>query len=676
MRGIEFLPVSREEMHDRGWYYYDFLVVTADAYIDHPSFGTTLIARALEADGFRVAILAQPEWKDCQDFVAMGKPRYGVLIGGGNLDSMVAHYTVAKRRRVRDLYSPGGKMGCRPDRPTIVYANRAREAFPDTPIVIGGLEASLRRFAHYDYWDDKVRRSILFDAPADLLVYGMGESATREIAKRLSRKVPVTDITDVPGTAYIAADDSGCKFHRTDCPSYEAVCADKKEYAVATKIQYDEHDPIRGKAILQPCEGRLLVVNPPARPLNREALDKLYDLPYVREVHPMYEEDVPAIEEVRFSITHNRGCFGGCNFCALAFHQGRMVTSRSIESVVREAEILVQDPQFKGYIHDVGGPSANFRHTSCAEQKRRGMCKGKSCLAPEPCKNLDADHSEYTKLLRELQKIPGIKKVFVRSGIRYDYMLQDKNKEFFSQLVNHHISGQLKVAPEHCVSSVLDYMGKPHFDVFEKFWHQYRKLNEKGGKEQYLVPYLMSSHPGCTLKDAVELAEFLHKNGRQPEQVQDFYPTPGTLSTCMYYTGIDPRDMSEVYVARDAHEKALQRALLQWGKPEKRPLVIEALKRAERTDLIGYGKECLIRPPRGVSFEKKDEEKKDTKSRGDKGKRDDKRGKTDRRDTRRDENRGKSDSRERSARGKKGNSGNKPPMSAKKKAEFAKRRKK
>ena len=673
MRGIEFLPVSREEMHDRGWYYYDFLVVTADAYIDHPSFGTTLIARALEADGFRVAILAQPEWKDCQDFVAMGKPRYGVLIGGGNLDSMVAHYTVAKRRRVRDLYSPGGKMGCRPDRPTIVYANRAREAFPDTPIVIGGLEASLRRFAHYDYWDDKVRRSILFDAPADLLVYGMGESATREIAKRLSRKVPVTDITDVPGTAYIAADDSGCKFHRTDCPSYEAVCADKKEYAVATKIQYDEHDPIRGKAILQPCEGRLLVVNPPARPLNREALDKLYDLPYVREVHPMYEEDVPAIEEVRFSITHNRGCFGGCNFCALAFHQGRMVTSRSIESVVREAEILVEDPQFKGYIHDVGGPSANFRHTSCAEQKRRGMCKGKSCLASEPCKNLDADHSEYTKLLRELQKIPGIKKVFVRSGIRYDYMLQDKNKEFFSQLVNHHISGQLKVAPEHCVSSVLDYMGKPHFDVFEKFWHQYRKLNEKGGKEQYLVPYLMSSHPGCTLKDAVELAEFLHKNGRQPEQVQDFYPTPGTLSTCMYYTGIDPRDMSEVYVARDAHEKALQRALLQWGKPEKRPLVIEALKRAERTDLIGYGKECLIRPPHGVSFEKKDGEKKDSRSHG---KRDEQRGKSDRRDTRRDDNRGKSDSRERSARGKKGNSGNKPPMSAKKKAEFAKRRKK
>ncbi len=670
MRGIEFLPVSREEMHERGWYYYDFLVVTADAYIDHPSFGTTLIARALEAEGFRVAILAQPQWKDCQDFLAMGKPRYGVMIGGGNLDSMVAHYTVAKRRRVRDLYSPGGKMGYRPDRPTIVYANRAREAFPDTPIVIGGLEASLRRFAHYDYWDDKVRRSILFDAPADLLVYGMGESATREIARRLSRKVPVAEITDVPGTAYIAADDSGCRFHRTECPSYEAVCADKKEYAVATKIQYDEHDPIRGKAILQPCEGRLLVVNPPARPLSREALDKLYDLPYVREVHPMYEEDVPAIEEVRFSITHNRGCFGGCNFCALAFHQGRMVTSRSIESVVREAEILVEDPQFKGYIHDVGGPSANFRHTSCAEQKRRGMCKGKSCLAPEPCKNLDADHSEYTKLLRELQKIPGIKKVFVRSGIRYDYMLQDKNKEFFSQLVNHHISGQLKVAPEHCVSSVLDYMGKPHFDVFEKFWRQYRKLNEKGGKEQYLVPYLMSSHPGCTLKDAVELAEFLHANGRQPEQVQDFYPTPGTLSTCMYYTGIDPRDMSEVYVARDAHEKALQRALLQWGKPEKRPLVIEALKKAERTDLIGYGKECLIRPPHGVSYEKKDEEKKPNKSRG--NQRADRRGKSERRDDRR----GKSDSHERSPRGKKGNSGNKPPMSAKKKAEFAKRRKK
>ena len=446
MRGTEFLPVSREEMLQRDWYYYDFLVVTADAYIDHPSFGTTLIARMLEGEGYRVAILAQPDWHDAEAFRAMGRPRYGVLIGGGNLDSMVAHYTVAKRRRDRDLYSPGGKMGYRPDRPTIVYANRAREAFPDTPIVIGGLEASLRRFAHYDYWDDKVRRSILFDAPADLLVYGMGEAATREIARRLSRKVPPREITDIPGTAYIAPTGEGSGFHPVACPSYEEVCADKTAYARATKIQYDEHDPIRGCAVLQPCQGRVLVVNPPARPLSREALDALYDLPYVREVHPMYREEVPAIEEVRFSITHNRGCFGGCNFCALAFHQGRMVTSRSIESVVREAELLTQDPKFKGYIHDVGGPSANFRHTSCAQQKRRGMCKGRSCLAPEPCRNLDADHSEYTALLQRLRRVDGVKKVFVRSGIRYDYLLQDKNQDFFRELVDYHISGQLKVA--------------------------------------------------------------------------------------------------------------------------------------------------------------------------------------------------------------------------------------
>lgn len=602
MRGTEFLPVSREEMLQRDWYYYDFLVVTADAYIDHPSFGTTLIARMLEGEGYRVAILAQPDWHDAEAFRAMGRPRYGVLIGGGNLDSMVAHYTVAKRRRDRDLYSPGGKMGYRPDRPTIVYANRAREAFPDTPIVIGGLEASLRRFAHYDYWDDKVRRSILFDAPADLLVYGMGEAATREIARRLSRKVPPREITDIPGTAYIAPTGEGSGFHPVACPSYEEVCADKTAYARATKIQYDEHDPIRGCAVLQPCQGRVLVVNPPARPLSREALDALYDLPYVREVHPMYREEVPAIEEVRFSITHNRGCFGGCNFCALAFHQGRMVTSRSIESVVREAELLTQDPKFKGYIHDVGGPSANFRHTSCAQQKRRGMCKGRSCLAPEPCRNLDADHSEYTALLQRLRRVDGVKKVFVRSGIRYDYLLQDKNQDFFRELVDYHISGQLKVAPEHCVASVLDYMGKPHFDVFERFWRQYQKLNEKEGKQQYLVPYLMSSHPGCTLEDSVRLAEFLHRTGHQPQQVQDFYPTPGTLSTCMYYTGIDPRDMTPVYVARDPHEKALQRALLQWKRPELRGLVIEALEKAGRTDLIGYTPECLIRPQKGEKY--------------------------------------------------------------------------
>ena len=603
-KGVEFLPVSRDEMIDRGWYYYDFLVVTADGYIDHPSFGTTLIARLLESKGYRVAILPQPDWHTADAFRAMGKPRYGVLIGGGNLDSMVAHYTVAKRRRTRDLYSEGGVMGKRPDRPTIVYANRAREAFPDTPIVIGGLEASLRRFAHYDYWDDKVRRSILFDAPADLLVYGMGESATVEIARRLAKKMPVSDITDIPGTAYITDRVGELKFHRADCPSYEEVCSDLTAYARATKIEYDEHDPIRGCAVLQPCQGRTLVVNPPARPLRREELDALYALPYTREVHPMYTGGIPAIEEVRFSITHNRGCFGGCSFCALAFHQGRMVTSRSIQSVLEEAELLTHDPEFKGYIHDVGGPSANFRHTSCQKQKRCGMCKNRSCLAPEPCPNLDADHSEYTELLQKMRQIPGIKKVFVRSGIRYDYMLQDKDKKqtFFRELVNYHISGQLKVAPEHCVSSVLDYMGKPHFDVFEKFWHQYRRLNEERGTEQYLVPYLMSSHPGCTLRDAVELAEFLHRSGRVPEQVQDFYPTPGTLSTCMYYTGIDPRNMSPVYVAKDPKDKAMQRALLQWSRPEKRALVVEALEETGRTDLIGYEKKCLLRPRKGEPY--------------------------------------------------------------------------
>lgn len=596
MRGTEFLPVSREEMLRRDWYYYDFLVVTADAYIDHPSFGTTLIARMLEGEGYRVAILAQPDWHDAEAFRAMGRPRYGVLIGGGNLDSMVAHYTVAKRRRDRDLYSPGGKMGYRPDRPTIVYANRAREAFPDTPIVIGGLEASLRRFAHYDYWDDKVRRSILFDAPADLLVYGMGEAATREIARRLSRKVPPREITDIPGTAYIAPTGEGSGFHPVACPSYEEVCADKTAYARATKIQYDEHDPIRGCAVLQPCQGRVLVVNPPARPLSQEALDALYDLPYVREVHPMYREEVPAIEEVRFSITHNRGCFGGCNFCALAFHQGRMVTSRSHESVIREVTQMTKHPLWKGYVSDVGGPSANFRHPSCAQQLKNGMCANRSCLAPTPCRNIDADHSDYLALLRKLRAIPGVKKVFVRSGIRYDYMLCDRKGDFFAELVKYHISGQLKVAPEHCIDSVLDYMGKPHIDVYERFMEKYRSLNARYDKEQYVVPYLMSSHPGSTLESAIALALYLKKTGRRPEQVQDFYPTPGTVSTCMYYTGLDPRTMEPVYVPRTPEEKAMQRALLQFQNPANRRLVLEALRKAGREDLIGFGKGCLVPP--------------------------------------------------------------------------------
>ncbi len=593
-----FLPVSKEDMLAREWYYYDFLVVTADAYVDHPSFGTAIIARVLEAEGYRVAVLAQPDWHSADAFRAMGAPRYGVMIGGGNIDSMVAHYTAAKKRRTQDLYSPGNRTGLRPDRPTIVYANRAREAFGNIPIIVGGLEASLRRFAHYDYWDDKVRRALIFDAQADLLVYGMGEYATREIARRLAKGEKVSDITDVRGTAFVTREENACRYEVVECPSYEEVCADKRAYALATKLEYEEHDPIRGRALKQKHGRDILVVNPPAMPLSRKELDFVAELPYMREVHPMYDPlgGVAAIEEVRFSVTHNRGCFGGCNFCSLAFHQGRMITSRSIESVVREVEGFTHDPKFKGYVHDIGGPSANFRHASCKQQLERGMCKNKNCLAPYPCKNLDPDHSEYLELLRRVRKIPGVKKVFVRSGIRYDYLMEDKGSEFLSALVKYHISGQLKVAPEHCVAGVLDYMGKPHFDVFEKFWAKYQKVNEKNNREQYLVPYLMSSHPGCTLADAVQLAEFLHESGHRPEQVQDFYPTPGTLSTCMYYTGIDPRDMSPVFAETDPHGKALQRALLQWFRPELRRLVIEALQKAGREDLIGNGPKCLVKP--------------------------------------------------------------------------------
>ena len=607
MDSLSFLPVSREDMQSRGWWYYDFLVVTADAYIDHPSFGTAIISRVLESEGYRVAVLAQPDWHSAGAFCAMGKPRYGVLIGGGNIDSMVAHYTAAKKRRSSDAYSPGSRMGLRPDRPTIVYANRAREAFPDTPIVIGGLEASLRRFAHYDYWDDAVRRSILLDAQADLLVYSMGERATREIARRLAKGEPVEQLTDIRGTAWAAKGEGRCAFASVAIPSFEAVSSDKRDYAVATRIEYEEHDPIRGKAVCQRHGSHLLVVNPPAMPLGRDELDAVARLPYAREVHPMYDSlgGVAAIEEVRFSVTHNRGCFGGCNFCSLAFHQGRMITSRSHESVVREVEGFVQYPKFKGYVHDVGGPSANFRHPSCKQQLKNGMCKNRSCLAPVPCKNLDPDHSDYLALLRKVRAIPGVKKVFIRSGIRYDYMLCEKNSEFFSELVKHHISGQLKVAPEHCSSRVLDYMGKPHFDVYERFRDKYQRLNQRYGLEQYLVPYLMSSHPGCTLGDAVDLAVFLNQTGRQPEQVQDFYPTPGTLSTCMWYTELDPRTMEPVYVAKSPHDKALQRALLQWKRPELRRLVVEALHRAGREDLIGYGKGCLVRPLAGRTEEKR-----------------------------------------------------------------------
>jgi len=601
MELTDFLPVSKEDMVSRGWYSYDFLVVTGDAYVDHPSFGPVVIARVLENMGFRVAILAQPRWNDAGAFEAMGKPRYGVFIGAGNLDSMVAHYTAAKKPRSEDFYSPGKKAGLRPDRATIVYANRAREAFGgDMPIVIGGLEASLRRFSHYDYWDDKVRRSILFDSKADLLVYGMGEYATREVAKRLKRKIKPSEIKDVRGTAFVARDESACVFDKIILPSHEETASDKASYANATRIEYEEHDPIRGKALCQPCRGRMLIVNPPAPILTTEELDAVFELPYTREVHPMYEEmgGVPAIEEIRFSVIPNRGCFGACSFCALALHQGRMIASRSHESVIREVEAMTHHPLWKGYVSDIGGPTANFRHLSCKEQGENGMCAKKRCLSPVPCKNLDADHSDYLALLRKLRDIPGVKKVFIRSGIRFDYMLEDADSQFFSELVRHHISGQLKVAPEHCVNSVLDYMGKPHIEVYERFIDKYSRLNQRYEKEQYVVPYLMSSHPGSTLSDAVKLAEYLQSRGRQPEQVQDFYPTPGTISTCMYYTELDPKTMKPVYVAKAPHEKELQRALLQWKRPEKRRLVIEALKEAGREDLIGFGKNCLVRPDR------------------------------------------------------------------------------
>ena len=598
-----FLPVSKQDMADRGWDGYDFLVITGDAYVDHPSFGTAIIGRVLEAAGYRVAILAQPDWKRPENsFTALGRPRLGVLVSAGNIDSMVAHYTVAKRRRTDDAYSPGNKGGLRPDRATIVYANCIRRVFGDIPLIIGGLEASLRRFAHYDYWEDKVRRGILFDSQADLLTYGMGETATREIAARLASGTPISEITDVKGTAFIAHDPSACAYPKVECASFEQVCKDKRAYAQANMIQYQEHDPIIGKAILQRHGNDLLVVNPPAMPLTTEELDFVAELPYAREPHPMYESlgGVASIEEVRFSVAHNRGCFGACNFCSLAFHQGRIISARSHESVLREVTALTKHPGFKGYIHDVGGPTANFRRPACQKQMKAGLCKNRACLSPEACPNLDADHTDYLMLLRKIKAIPGIKKVFIRSGIRFDYMQKDRNGEFFAELVKDHVSGQLKVAPEHCVNSVLDYMGKPHVEVYEKFRQKYESLNQKYGKEQYLVPYLISSHPGCTLEDAVRLAEWLNKSGRQPEQVQDFYPTPGTLSTCMYYTGIDPRTMKEVFVPTNPHDKAMQRALMQWKRPEKRALVTEALRTAHREDLIGFGKQCLVRPGGGA----------------------------------------------------------------------------
>ena len=601
-----FLPVSRADMASRGWEDYDFLLITGDAYVDHPSFGTPLIGRLLEHAGYRVAILAQPDWHGPEAFRAMGRPRLGVMLSAGNLDSMVAHYTAARRRRNEDYYSPGKRAGLRPDRAVIVYAGRAREAFPGLPVIVGGLEASLRRFAHYDYWDDKVRRSVLADSGADLLTYGMGERATLEIARRLKAGERIETLTDIRGTAFLSREGT-CAFPCLDLPSFEAVREDKRAYAEACRLENREHDAVRGRALRQAHGDRYLVVNPPAAPLETPELDALAELPFTREPHPMYDPlgGVPAIEEVRFSIIHNRGCFGGCAFCSLAFHQGRAVTVRSHESVLREAEAMTKHPLFKGYIHDVGGPTADFRHPSCALQKERGLCPDRRCLAPEPCPHLDADHSDYLALLRKLRAIPGVKKVFIRSGIRFDYVLAEHKDAFLKELVKYHVSGQLKVAPEHCVDGVLHCMGKPPVRVFEEFCEKYGEMNQRQGKKQYLVPYLMSSHPGSRLGDAVRLAEYLKVHGIRPEQVQDFYPTPGTESTCMYYTGLDPRTMQPVYVPKSYHEKELQRALLQWFVPGKRKLVEEALEKAKRTDLIGYGPRCLLRPEKNVQAPKK-----------------------------------------------------------------------
>ncbi len=597
-----FLPISKQDMTERGWYYCDFLIVTGDAYVDHPSFGTAIISRVLEDAGYKVAILSQPDFRDEHDFLAMGRPRYAVLINGGNIDSMVAHYTSAKKRRSDDAYTPGGKGGKRPDRAVTVYSMLARRTFPDTPVYLGGIEASLRRFAHYDYWADRVMPSILESTGADGVMYGMSEHSVVELANNLKHGKKGADAcVGVRGTAYLAHDAEGLEWDAVECPSYEDVCASKPDYARSVKLQYDEQDAVRGKALLQRHGKRVLIQNPPSKPLTTEEMDHVYALPYMRTYHPSYEAlgGVPAIQEVQFSIIHNRGCFGACNFCALAFHQGRYIQARSHESVIAEAKQIVQMPGFKGYIHDVGGPTANFRFPACKKQDTHGCCKDKRCLFPSACSNIEADHTDYLNLLRELRQIEGIKKVFVRSGLRYDYMMADKNDAFFKELVEHHISGQLKVAPEHMSDNALYYMGKPSFNVYEQFRARYARINQKLGRKQYLVPYLMSSHPGATLDDAIMLAQYLNSVGYMPEQVQDFYPTPGTLSTAMYYTGIDPRTMKPVYVAKTPEEKAMQRALLQWRRPDKRPIILAALKKAGREDLIGYGKECLIRPNRG-----------------------------------------------------------------------------
>ena len=596
-----FLPVSREDMEKRGWEQPDFVYVTGDAYVDHPSFGPAIISRVLEAAGYKVAMLPQPDWKDEDSVRVFGRPRLAFLVSGGNMDSMVNHYSVSKHRRKQDSYTPGGVMGKRPDRAVTVYCNLIRRVYKNVPVIIGGIEASLRRLAHYDYWSDQVKRSVLMDSQADLLSYGMGERSIREIADALAAGIPVSQITWVAGTAWHAKsleEIPDAEF----LPDFETVRADKRAYARSFALQYENTDPIRGRRLAEGYGVRGYVVqNPPAMPLSQREMDEVYDLPYMRAWHPMYDKEggIPAFSEVRFSLTSSRGCFGSCSFCALAFHQGRIVQSRSHGSILNEAKRLTEDPLFKGYIHDVGGPTADFRFPACDRQLKKGACPKRQCLFPSPCKNLKAGHRDYLELLRKLRALPGVKRVFIRSGIRFDYVMADPDDTFFKELCRYHISGQLKVAPEHVSPRVLHYMGKPEFSVYLAFAEKYRRINKELGKKQYLVPYLMSSHPGCTVKDAVLLAEYLRDTGHAPEQVQDFYPTPSTLSTCMYYTGLDPRTMKTVYVPRKAREKAMQRALMQYRLPENRRLVLEALKEAGRSDLVGFGPKCLIRPRKG-----------------------------------------------------------------------------
>ena len=595
---MAFLPMNIKEVKARGWDEVDFVYVMGDSYVDHPSFGAAIITRVLEDCGYKVAVLSQPDWKNDADFLQFGKPRLGFFVTAGNIDSMVAHYTVAKRKRSDDAYTAGGKNGKRPDRAVTVYSNIIRRLYPDSVIIIGGLEASLRRFAHYDYWKNTVMPSVLFDSKADIISYGMGELQTIEMAKRLSEGYPVEALYDIRGICYAVKTSDYVPKTVVELPSYERVCESKKDYAIAARKELEEADAVRGKTLIQRHGNFILIQNPPMQPLDTKQLDYVYSLPYERWYPQCYEKlgGVPGIQEVLFSITHNRGCFGACNFCSLAFHQGRAVTVRSKQSVIDEAKSFLNDKRFKGYISDVGGPTANFRLPSCEKQKKAGLCKSRKCLAPTPCPNMQVSHTEYLDILRELRKLDGIKKVFIRSGIRFDYLMEDQSDEFFEELVKYHISGQLRVAPEHCSAAVLDRMGKPHIETYQKFCDKFYKLTGRMSKDQYIVPYLMSSHPGSTLKDAVELALFCKRENIHPKQVQDFYPTPGTISTCMFYTGIDPYTMKEVYVPKTEEEKSMQRALLQYFIPENKQKVIKALIKAGRKDLIGYDSKCLVQP--------------------------------------------------------------------------------